>query len=427
MSSEVSALGRCWLAVSVAGWALLGCGGQEAEPEPAAPQTLEQRAQALAAAGAEGPPPALSAEAQAEVRRRSREWAVAAISDTALPAGTVMTVPPLYFGLAFAVDAAASGATRAALREQLAPASPPVQAALQRGLQRRLRAGSATPFDPAFLDAVTAAGQAGTWSRLTLQPLGAEQVAAEPNLRMNIADLASGQWPWPQAEAYDGLHVLADGSRLLVQMLRVQGPVLTRTGAGFEASSLALPGGHWLVRLVPQATPSAWGAAGLSAALAEVVPTLTAQAALAATTGTWRLPVDDSTRGAGLDDRRGMALAMDELQADLRGMGSGGNYLKAPVGSGGLGVSASGFGYSAAQSMDFIFSPRNVFGPGSQSGGSVTIRVTPPPPCPAEPADVRPYFLALVQPGGNIEVLARMANNIARACGGFVIGPPVGP
>ena len=427
MTFQVSGNPRLWLGAFLAGMALSGCGGSDSEPEPeqAATQNFEQRAQSLAASPAASTPRALPAAAQAEVRRRSREWAVAAITDTALPAGSVVTVPPLYFGLAFAVAAAASGATRDALREHLAPADAQVQAALQRGLQRRVRAAAGAVFKPEFLDAVTAAGQPGTWSRLTLEPLSATQLAAEPNLRLAITDLASGTWAWPQAEAYDGVYTRADGSRIMVPMLRLQGPVLARTGSGFEASSMALAGGHWLVRLVPLSTPAAWGSSGLSAALAEVVPSLTPQAASTAASGTWRVPVADTVKTAGMDDRRGMALALDEANADLRGMGSGGNYLKAPPGSAGIGLSLSGFGYSASQSAEFIFSPRNLNGGGAAGGGLVN--VGPPPPCPTEPADLRPYFLALVQPGGNIEVLARMDSYTATNCGGFVTGPPGSP
>jgi hypothetical protein len=404
--------------------ALVGCGGStDLTDEPAAAQaaaqTFEQRAQALAAKG-DGPPSELAPATAAEAQQRSREWAVGAIFDTATPAtGSVATMPPLYFGLAFAVDAAARGDTRAALREHLAPASPAVQAALQRGLTRSVRASATATFDPVFIDAITVADDLGTWGALTLRPLSPQQLAGEPNLRLAIEDSASGNWAWPNATAYEGVHQFDDGSRISVPMVRVQGPVLDHVGSGYTASSMAVGKGHWLVRVVPQGTPAAFGAAGLSAALAALVPTLTVPAAATATPGTWTLPVTTTSQTAGLADRRGMAPAMNETNANLRGVDGGGTYLKAPAGSGSLSIGAGGPTYWATQSFEFIFSPLNVFG--SWQSSAVNVRaefISSPPPCPDEAADLRPYFLAHVQPGGNIAMLARLQSHTQSRCGG---------
>jgi hypothetical protein len=410
--------------------ALAGCGGStDLTDEPAAAQTFEQRAQALAAKGG-GTPSELTPVAASEAQQRSRDWAVGAIFDTAAPAtGSVVTVPPLYFGLVFAVDAAARGDTRAALREQVAPASSAVQAALQRGLTRSVRASATATFDPVFIDAITVADDLGTWASLTLRPLSPQQLASEPNLRLAVDDSARGSWAWPNATAYDGVHQFANGARISVPMVRVQGPVLEQAGSGYTASSMAVGKGHWLVRVVPQGTPAAFGPAGLSAALAAVVPTLTVQAATTAATGTWELPATSTSQTAGLADRRGMALAMNEGNANLRGVDGGGTYLKAPAGSGWLSVEASGVNYWAAQSFEFIFSPLNVYGPGGSAGAvSVFGNLQDQPPCPTEPADLRPYFLALVQPGGNIAMLSRMDGYRSSACGrSFVVVVPPTP
>lgn len=423
MSFEMSGRPQRWLASAMAGAALLGCGGNGAESEPPAAQSFEQRAQALAAQGNEAAtPPQLSAPTGAQVQQRSREWAVGAIYGASSSTGTVMTTPPLYFGLAFALEAAARGDTLAALNAQLPAAEPLVRAALQRGLSRSLRASASATFEPSFLDAVTTASEPGTWAALTLNPLTPQQLAFEPNLRLAITDSVGGTWAWPSAGAYDGVHQFPNGHRIKVPMLRVRGPVLEQAGNGYEASSMAVGKGHWLVRVVPNGTPAALGAAGLSAALAAVVPTLTSEAAARAPQGTWQVPATGTAQTAGLDDRRGMVSAMNQVSADLRGLDGGGTYLKAPAGSGSLALGPTGLRYQALQPFEFIFSPLNIHGSGGYSAGSVFVSSTfidfILPPCPSERADLRPYFLALVQPGGNIAMLARLDSHDSTACSG---------
>lgn len=378
-------------------------------PAPPAPVTFKQRAAALAADAAGIPAGEPDAAALAEARQRALEWASRALAGK--PGGSAVAVPALYFGLAFAVDAAARGDTRAALREVVAPASPQVQALLQRGLERTVYAVGDSVFLPEFLDALTAQGQPGTWAQLSLQPMPSNPLLGDPNLRMQVDDSVSVRWTWPAARAYDGVQVYAAGS-LKVSMVEVQGPMLTQQGAGYEVSSLALPGGHWLVRVVPETPLGQWDAAAVAAAVAQVLPTLTAKAAAAAAQGQWRLPLT-SADPVGLDDRRGMTLALDRLNADLRGLDGGGTHLVAAWGRAGLAVSASDVRYWGAQSFSFLFDPSNRFSAGA---GFVDSTWRSPPPCPTEPADLRPYLLAHVQPGGTVAVLARMQSHDGEIC-----------
>jgi hypothetical protein len=69
----------------------------------------------------------------------------------------------------------------------------------------------------------------------------------------------------------------------------------------------------------------------------------------------------------------------------------------------------------------------NTYGPG-YSYGSVGTRVDfGLPLCPTATIDLRPFFLALLQPSGNIALLARMSSFSGTYCTntpGFIVIPP---
>ena len=204
-------------------------------------------------------------------------------------------------------------------------------------------------------------------------------------------------------------------------MLRVRGPVLRHSAAGYTAAGLPLQGGAWLIKIEPDdAYLGVWGAAGLGAALADVATAIAARPATAATeVADVMLPL----MGVGndsMDNSTGMSAAMDEVNSDLRGMDSGGSYLKPPQSSGLLSISADALSFNASQSARFVFSPLNRFGPGYYGvqstlvnlGGGISIG--PLPPCPTDV--LRRFYLAMMQPSGNIVVLARMASFSGPRC-----------
>lgn len=410
--------------------ALVACGGGETEG-PGQDLRFKAKAQAHESSAPATPATELSNIERAEVQRRSREWATGSLLGTSATSNG-LTVPPLYFGLAFTLEAAAQGDTLLALRSALpATSSPAVSAALQQGLQRTLRAGETTILATSFFNSVTAAARPGTFSPLTLLPLTAAQLQREPNLRAAVSDQVSGTWPWPQVAAYRATWAAPAGGLLDVAMLRIQGPSRQVNGSGWDGRAMALSGGQWLVKIEPPAALAGWGSTELNAALATATEALNQPGASAATDATWDLPEMGFPSTTELNDRRGMVLAQDKVNANLRGLDGGGSYAVPSGGSASMGLSATGFGYGGSQGVEFIFSPSNIYGPGSYSSGSTRIiGGVGLPLCPTTTVNLRPFFLAVLQPSGNIALLARLSSFSGTACtntpytpGIIVIGP----
>lgn len=378
---------------------------------------------ATGAAGAVAAAPLTAADA-AEVGQRSRDWAVTTLAGPGLRLDTNgMAVPPLYFALTHAVGHAARGDTLVALRAQVGqPSSANVEAGLMQGVSRVVSAPPDAVLSGQFMNAISMVNHPGTLQALELQALSAAASSAERNLRLSIRDSISRRWLWPQVQAFNGTFADDLGQRSIVSMLRVSGPVLQRAAAGYGAVGLPLLDGTWLIKITPEAAMTAWGAAGLDAALAEVAVTIAAQPATAATAGEVVLPASNAFYGAGLDDRRGMTLAMDKVNANLQGLDGGGSFLDAPAGSASLSLAVDGMTYSASQRARFEFNPLNVFGP------SYGVEVTTgnlvfsggvslwPPPCPSVTADLRPSYLAVMHANGSIAMLTRLARFDGQAC-----------
>ena len=110
---------------------------------------------------------------------------------------------------------------------------------------------------------------------------------------------------------------------------------------------------------------------------------------------------------------------MNEVNANLRGLdGLGGTYLRTSTATSDMSLVADGLYYNGSQSMDFVFSPLNAFGPGF-TGGAGSVSVNPGfglPACPAETVDLRPFYLAVVQANGNIAMLARLTAFTGERC-----------
>ena len=404
-------------------------GSNEPAADPNRPLTFRayiQSSQALATGTAGGAAAApLTAADVAEIGQRSRDWAVATLAPPGQQLNfNAVTVPPLYFALTHAVGSAARGDTLVALRAQVGqPSNTNVEAGLMQGVSRSVIGAPDAVLSGQFMNAISMADHPGTLQPLALQPLTAAAVASDPQLRLSIHDSVSRRWSWLQVQAFNGTFADHSGQRSNVSMLRVSGPVLQRATAEYGAVGLPLADGTWLIKITPETSMTAWGAAGLATALAELAVTFAAQpaaAAQAAATGAMVLPASNAFAAAGLDDRRGMALAMDKVNANLQGMGSGGSFLEAPAGTASLGLAVDGMTYSASQRARFEFSPSNVFGPGyGYGGGSTNVSGSFglfPPPCPSVTADLRPSYLVLMHANGSVLLLARLATFEGPSC-----------
>ena len=394
---------------------LIACGGGDADG-PGQDLRFKARAQARESSSTPGTSAAeLSNAERAEVQRRSREWASLSLLGTAASSNG-LTVPPLYFGLAFTLEAAAQGDTLLSLRSALpATSSPAVSAALQQGLQRTLRAGETTILATSFFDSVTALARPGTFTPLTLLPLTAAQLQQEPKLRAAVSDQVSGSFPWPQVAAYRATWAPPAGGLLDVAMLRIQGPTRGLSGGGWNGTAMALSAGHWLIKIEPTAALANWSGAELNASLVSAAEALNQPGVVAE--ATWELPEMGFSSTTELNDRRGMVLAQDEVNANLRGLDGGGSYAVPSSGSASMGLWPAGFRYGGSQSVEFIFSPLNIYGPGYTSSGSVFTSVGfGLPLCPAATINLRPFFLALLQPSGNIALLARLSSFSGTYC-----------
>lgn len=406
-------------------------GSNEPAADPNRPMTFRayiqsSQARATGTAGVAAAAPLTAADV-AEIGQRSRDWAVATLAPPGQQLNfNAVTVPPLYFALTHAVGSAARGDTLVALRAQVGqPSNSNVEAGLMQGVSRSVIGAPDAVLSGQFMNAISMADHPGTLQPLDLPPLSAAAVASDPQLRLSIHDSVGRRWSWPRVQAFNGTFADHSGQRSNVSMLRVSGPVLQRATAEYGAVGLPLTDGTWLIKITPEPSMTAWGAAGLATALAELAVTFAAQPAAATqavATGAMVLPASHAFAAAGLNDRRGMSLAIDKVNANLQGMGSGGSFLEAPAGSASLSLAADGMTYSASQRARFEFSPLNVFGPGyGVTSTSVSLEGTRPvwlfpPPCPSVTADLRPSYLVLMHANGSVLLLARLATFEGPSC-----------
>lgn len=414
------AFAGCWLALALT---LVACdGGQETEG-PGADLSFKARANAMAASGIALTVPTLNATERAEAQQRSRAWAVDSLS-RAEPGANALTVPPLYFGLAFSVEAAADGDTLRDLRAAFpAVSTEGVRAELQRGLQRKLRAGETTILGTAFFNAVTLSRQPNTLATITLLPLDATQLQAEPNLRLSIEDRAAANLPWAVVSSSPATWISPAGGTVAVTVLRISAATYSLAGAGWTGQAMRMPSGQWMAKIEPTADITSWGPAELQGALAA------ATAALAepgiATDRVWELPQMGVQSSGELGDIQGLGLAQDRVNANLRFLDGGGTYLELkparPVAN--MSLAETGLSYAASRQLDFIFSPLNLFGGGT--AGSIFTNVTINfRTCPAATLNLRPFYMAVLQPNGTIALLSRLNTFSGEFCTRVVyVGP----
>ena len=445
-----------WGAMACA--ALSACSGQ-GDSGAESSQDYRFRAQAQRQAdlqAASTNPNELSSGERDEVQARSLEWGAASllsprlntVNGPVLLPGNGATIPALHFGRAFTLQAAAQGDTLAALVAATpAPSSPAVAAALQGGLQRTVSAGENTILTAAFLDSVTASRWPGALTSLTLQPLSDAQLQARAvqlnhQLRASVEDRATGLWPWPQVTPFQAawqsgvdwqgslaLPVgagIPDRSWSNIAMLRIQAPTRALSSAGWQGQAMVLAGGYWLLKIEPADSLVPWTPAQLKAALASAATTLLKGPAVAPVSASWELP-EMSFRGSSeMNDFGGMGLAMDERNANLRGLDGGGAFARLFAATAsrsaaevGVSLTAAGLGYSGMQGVDFIFSPLNNFGGNTYGSGYQWVDLpgfATPPACPATTVALRPIFLAVLQANGNLALLTRLSSFNSSPC-----------
>lgn len=205
-------------------------------------------------------------------------------------------------------------------------------------------------------------------------------------------------------------------------MLRVAGTVLVQGGSAYEAKGLHLGGGRWLFRVTPPQGLSQFGEQGLAGALTDLGRAMIAGAASQAVAGEMVVPATVSFGGEAMGAMNGLSHAFDRINADTRGLdGTGGTYLRAAKGTGGMAFTAQGFSYNASRSAEFVFEPLNIFHVHGALAtmlnfGGVFGQPLLLPACPSATPDLRPSYFILMDGNGRIEVLARMARLEGQRC-----------
>lgn len=214
-----------------------------------------------------------------------------------------------------------------------------------------------------------------------------------------------------------GVDNLGNPVQLTVPVTRSQLNVTGMRGSDY-AAQLQTGGTLRLLKITPtgdNVTPSAFASSGrLAAALGESVAALVLSRTggspdeMVLPTGSWHLGFNAK---AALT-QRGVTQVFDKLQADLRGVSaSGGLYLQMPSPTVRLSVGATSMRWQAAQMLAFTFDPQN---PNANSGyGSASGFVLTPSAwlgnCSWPAADLRPFFLALVDDRGRVHMLMAMS------------------
>lgn len=356
---------------------------------------------------------------QDEVASRSRDWAAATV---AVPAGAEpdngFALPPLRFARVHAVAAAAAGTTLAELRAASpAPSEAAVEAGLIRGTERHVSGAGSTLVVPTFMTALTAGDYRRLWDSLTFDYTDDTTfLVTHFNARVVVTDFFGIVLPWAQVVAFQGVFEHEGGSRVSGDLIRVSAPYRAFVAVGLSAEAVALAGGRWLVRLTPPGTMAGVSPAALASALEAATAQLIIPGPVPAV-GDMILPNSGAFSQLGADDLAGMTEAVDPVRADLRTLdGVGRMFVQFGPRGGGTGILGFGtIGLHFSGSQDTMFRLRSdgpaTFGSGetsTPSDGGLAVD------CGA--TDVRPGFLAVIDAGGRVEMLARHARHRGAPC-----------
>jgi hypothetical protein len=231
-----------------------------------------------------------------------------------------------------------------------------------------------------------------------------------------IIDQATGQWMLPQAQTYNATWETPTGQPMSMGMVRFHGATRALAGTGWTAQALNLGVGQWLLKLEPTGSLSSWTSNDLSPALDAAVRAIDQGGA--SVDATWELPQASADSTSELADRRGMVLAQDEVLANFRKLDGGGTHLKFAQQARASMMLGSRLDYTGAQAFNFEYSPRNLNGPGggTSSGGFTNVNLGSFTTCPLATVQPKPFYLAVLQAGGNIQVLARLVQFNGQAC-----------
>jgi hypothetical protein len=380
----------------IAAISLNGCGGGGERPSPNAVQSssVVNYASAQTSAAPAKPAPSSDALALVSAEETTRQFAVSALNAAANPSNATVS-PALMASHVNTLFAAAHGSTLAELAanfRQMAPNSATGLWLTQSApVSRQLWAQRGQSFLLSFLDQTRfldqsdptkwQAGETGfadqsassdTAANLAMSKAGSDLSAATFGMdtRLVVIDAIKPHLAWPAASTFDGRFLNEAGTMMYkLPMVRVTQDVVQHIEPTFVANALTVnglttmtitPSTGSLSDFLNQSRLSAAIKASVAAFAGKPSSTLPAgQIVLPA--GDLRLPFDGSTKLA--------SLAYDESLADFKSLdGQGGTYMSVTSSASHLLVDANGLTLNAALAQAFVFSRRNVNGPGNSGG-----------------------------------------------------------
>ncbi|NRF69632.1 hypothetical protein HLB44_21750 [Aquincola sp. S2] len=358
--------------------------------------------------------PAPTAEERAWLFDDSRERAVAQVAAALPTSGNAIALPPLQASFIQTVAAAARGETLAELLRAYPATAPGFYSSMLRtqGVQRQLLSAPGARFLPGFLEATDSYGPLPPLAAWVGKETG--DLGFSGDVRLVVTDEFRERVTMPKGELFDGIFADEAQVRQLVPMTRFTVGVVQHRGSDFVAQALTL-GGRLLVKIEPTAASTlAFSRQRLSPALTEVVQIVTAPTLVALPQGAMVLPRAGLAPDGLEVAPAALSRAFDELRADLRGLDGGGTYLRAYSGPSALRIDDSVMEVGGYHDLAFVHSQRNPYSPGTYAGG--TTLWSWGVECPAGAADLRSFFLVLLDADKRVLALAAVGALEAEYC-----------
>jgi hypothetical protein len=371
----------------------------------------------------------------------NRHLAVMQLSNPAYDANLV-AIPPLSYTALRSVAAAASGTslTEISRRFDISP-SPFVAAQQTSRVSSQWWATRGFRFRSEFL---AATDSTGPWPRLAAWSVAetgfsdgsaasdatftqamsdAKLTSLIPSGSISVRMLAvhsiAVRADWNSAIPFDGVFERSFQQLVRLPMLRLNTGVQRYQGSDFTADVLASADLR-IVSLRPSnATLDVFAVGRLEPALTELIAALSSTTALLSN-GELVLPRIDlnlSSNPASVLSNVDVKQVFDEVNANLQGLdGVGGTYFSTPSTPVAIHIAEDGLSIRAAQTLDFVFSSRNVNnidigtfnGFNNPSSGSTQFTFFTTAICTWPTPDLRPTFLAVVDRQGWIVSIAAL-------------------